>query len=149
GAPGAAQGGRPIAGPVETEFLTDGGQTAESVAATVAGFLDGALQSLEIALYDLRLEGAAATAILEATRRARARGVPVRILFNQDHARPAPDPPPPAVDWDFVKQHGEWRPVPGIPDLMHHKYVIRDTGTPAAAVLSGPPTWTTHSCTRD
>ena len=119
------------------------------MAATVAGFLDGARQSLDIALYDLRLEGAAATAILEATRRARARGVPVRILFNQDHARPAPDPPPPAVDWDFVKQLGDWRPVPGIPDLMHHKYVIRDTGTTAAAVLTGSTNWTTDSWTRE
>jgi phosphatidylserine/phosphatidylglycerophosphate/cardiolipin synthase-like enzyme len=79
----------------------------------------------------------------------RARGIPVRIVFNQDHAAKSPDPPPPAVDWDYVKQLGDWRPVPGIPDLMHHKYVIRDPRTPGAAVLTGSTNWTTDSWTRE
>jgi phosphatidylserine/phosphatidylglycerophosphate/cardiolipin synthase-like enzyme len=119
------------------------------VAATIVSFLDGARKSLDLAMYDLRLEGAAATAILDATQRVRSRGVSVRIVFNQDHARKSPDPPPPAVDWDFVKQLGEWRPVPGIPDLMHHKYVVRDGGTPDAVVFTGSTNWTTDSWTRE
>jgi phosphatidylserine/phosphatidylglycerophosphate/cardiolipin synthase-like enzyme len=44
---------------------------------------------------------------------------------------------------------GDWRPVPGIPDLMHHKYVIRDGGSPSAAVLTGSTNWTTDSWTRE
>ena len=100
-------------------------------------------------MYDLRLKGSPADIVRAATDRARARGVPVRVVFNQDHARKSPDPPPPAVDWDYVKQLGEWRPVPGIPDLMHHKYVIRDAGTPEAAVLTGSTNWTTDSWTRE
>ena len=36
-------------------------------------------------------------------------------------------------------------PVPGVPDLMHHKYVVRD----GAAVLSGSTNWTNDSWTRE
>jgi phosphatidylserine/phosphatidylglycerophosphate/cardiolipin synthase-like enzyme len=115
----------------------------------VVAFLLGAGATLDIAIYDLRLEGAAAQTLLDASRLVRQRGVKIRIIFNQDHAKKAPDPPPPAVDWDFVKQLGDWRPVPGIPDLMHHKYVVRDAGTPAAAVLTGSTNWTTDSWTRE
>jgi phosphatidylserine/phosphatidylglycerophosphate/cardiolipin synthase-like enzyme len=41
------------------------------------------------------------------------------------------------------------KPVPGIPDLMHHKYVVRDVGTPPAAVLTGSTNWTNDSWSRE
>ena len=71
-------------------------------------------------------------------------------MFNQDHAKSIPVPPPPAeIDWQFVdrlKSAGvAVKPVPGVPDLMHHKYVIRD----GAAVLSGSTNWTNDSWTRE
>ena len=122
----------------------------EAVAELVAGFLDEAGRSLEIALYDVRLQGAAASRLSRAVAAARNRGVALRVVFNVDHARPAPVPPPPAVDWDLVKSWGvPFHPVSGVPDLMHHKYVVRDAGTSRAAVLTGSTNWTNDSWTRE
>ncbi len=74
-------------------------------------------------------------------------------MFNQDHAATIPVPPPPEVDWAFIdklKSIGvAVMPIHGIPDLMHHKYVIRDAGTPQAAVLTGSTNWTNDSFTRE
>jgi phosphatidylserine/phosphatidylglycerophosphate/cardiolipin synthase-like enzyme len=81
------------------------------------------------------------------------RGVTIRLMFNEDHALPIPVPPPPQIDWRFVdrlKSIGvQVKPVSGVPDLMHHKYVVRDAGTPAAAVLSGSTNWTNDSWNRE
>lgn len=71
------------------------------------------------------------------------------LIFNQDHAQAIPVPPPPEIDWAFVdrlKSAGvSIKPVPGVPDLMHHKFVVRD----GAAVLSGSTNWTNDSWTRE
>jgi phosphatidylserine/phosphatidylglycerophosphate/cardiolipin synthase-like enzyme len=79
--------------------------------------------------------------------------VGVRLMFNQDHAQAIPVPPPAEVDWAFIdrlKSTGvSVKPVPGVPDLMHHKYVVRDSGTPQAAVLTGSTNWTNDSWTRE
>ena len=40
---------------IEVITLTDGGQSAEDIARRVAGFLEPARSSLELALYDIRL----------------------------------------------------------------------------------------------
>ena len=81
------------------------------------------------------------------------RGVAVRLIYNQDHARTAPEPPPPEVDWDYIHQLQSvgvaTRPIPGVPDLMHHKYVVRDAGTSSGSVLTGSTNWTTDSWTRE
>ena len=81
------------------------------------------------------------------------RGVTIRLMFNEDHALPIPVPPPPQIDWRFVdrlKSIGvQVKPVLGVPDLMHHKYVVRDAGTPAATVLSGSTNWTNDSWNRE
>ena len=81
------------------------------------------------------------------------RGVAVRMIFNQDHAEAIPVPPPPEIDWEFVDQLKTLgvavKPVPGVPDLMHHKYVVRDGATPRAAVLTGSTNWTNDSWTRE
>ncbi len=77
------------------------------------------------------------------------RGVAVRLMFNQDHAKSIPVPPPPEIDWAFVdrlKAAGvATKPIPGVPDLMHHKYVVRD----GAGLLSGSTNWTNDSWTRE
>jgi phosphatidylserine/phosphatidylglycerophosphate/cardiolipin synthase-like enzyme len=74
-------------------------------------------------------------------------------MFNQDHPATIPVPPPPEIDWAFVDQLKSIgvaiMPVRGVPDLMHHKYVIRDAGTPQAAVLTGSTNWTNDSFTRE
>ncbi|MGH7776859.1 MAG: phospholipase D-like domain-containing protein, partial [Candidatus Dormibacterales bacterium] len=131
-------------------FLTDGGQSAESVAERLAAFLGAARLSLDIAIYDLALREGPARVLETAIRAVLARGVEVRLLFNVDHALTPAVPPPPAVDEDLVRRLGiPFRPVSGVPDLMHHKYVVRDAGTPGAAVLTGSTNWTDDSWTRE
>jgi len=70
-------------------------------------------------------------------------------MFNQDHAITVPDPPPPEIDWAFIDRLRsigiQVKPVPGIPDLMHHKYVVRDAST----LLSGSTNWTNDSWSRE
>ena len=132
--------------PIEFAFLEDGGQTADGTAALLAQFIGAARATLEIAIYDLRLSGAAAQTLLDAVRGAKARGVSIRVVFNQDHPRPRPIPAPSEVDWDLLKQMDvPFHPVSGVPDLMHHKYVIRDH----SSLWSGSTNWTTDSWTRE
>ena len=138
------------AAPVRAVFLRDGGQSPLQVAELVAGFVESARHTLDVAIYDLRLAGAAGDRLLAAVHSARERGVRVRVVFNQDHARKEPNPPPPAVDWDFLKRMDvPFQPVSGVPDLMHHKYAVKDAGDPAAEVLTGSSNWTNDSWSRE
>src|SRR5207245_10167260 len=109
-------------------FLTERGQTSDVVAQRMASFLNGATASLDIALYDLRLEAGPGATLLGAFQAAVKRGVHVRLMFNQDHPADLPVPPPAEIDWAFVDQLKvagiETKPIPGVPDLMHHKYVV-------------------------
>ena len=41
---------------IQVHTLTDGGQTSPEVAQKIAAFVDGARETLELALYDIRLE---------------------------------------------------------------------------------------------
>ena len=55
-------------------------------------------------------------------------------------------PPPPATDPELLAALPvETRAIPGIPDLMHHKYVVRD----GSAVWTGSTNWTVDSWTRE
>ena len=119
------------------------------MAQRIAAFLDGAKQTLQVAIYDLRLDAGPADILFASFAAAVKRGVAVSLMFNQDHAQAIPVPPPPEIDWAFVdrlKSAGvSIKPVPGVPDLMHHKFVVRD----GAAVLSGSTNWTNDSWTRE
>lgn len=123
------------------------------MAQRIAMFLNGATKTLDIAIYDLRLEAVPAAIVLAAFQAAISRGVHIRLMFNQDHPAHLADPPPSEVDWAFVDQLKtlgvEIKPIPGVPDLMHHKYVARDAGTPQAAVLTGSTNWTNDSWSRE
>jgi phosphatidylserine/phosphatidylglycerophosphate/cardiolipin synthase-like enzyme len=135
-----------VAGAIRTRQLTDGGQTPETVAAWLAEFIDEAAETLEIAIYDIALTGAPADAVVGALRRAAERGVAVRIVYNVDHDRPIPVPPPPEPGGTDPSALGvPARAIPGIPDLMHHKFVIRDR----RSVWTGSTNWTTDSWTRE
>ena len=133
--------------------MTDGGQTADTVAHHLVDFLDGATKSLDVAIYDLRLEQSPADTVLNSFANEVKRGVAVRLMFNQDHALAIPEPPPPEIDWDFIHRLQaagvDAKPIPGVPDLMHHKYVVRDSGTDAPALLTGSTNWTNDSWTRE
>ena len=97
----------------------------------------------------MRLEASPESTLLTAFTAAVKRGVAVRLIFNQDHALTIPVPPPPEIDWAFVDELRaagvQIKPVPGIPDLMHHKYAVRD----GSAVLTGSTNWTNDSWNRE
>ncbi len=123
------------------------------MAQRIAAFIGGATKTLEIAIYDLRLATDPAATVLGAFDAAQKRGVAVRLMFNQDNPDTIPVPPPAQVDWEFIdrlKAIGvQTKAVHGVPDLMHHKYVVRDAGTAQAAVLTGSMNWTNDSFTRE
>jgi phosphatidylserine/phosphatidylglycerophosphate/cardiolipin synthase-like enzyme len=74
------------------------------------------------------------------------RGVAVRLAYNVDHKAPIPVPPPPRTDPRTVESIGvPTAAIPGIPDLMHHKYVVRD----GSSVWSGSTNWTDDSWSRE
>ena len=130
---------------LEVQTLTDGGQSAVDVAGDVAAFLGAATKTLDMAFYDLRLDGDADTVVRRTLTDAVARGVQVRIAFNVDHPGPIPVPPPPECEpEDVAALPVPTRAVAGVPDLMHHKYVIRD----GDAVWTGSLNWTNDSWTR-
>jgi phosphatidylserine/phosphatidylglycerophosphate/cardiolipin synthase-like enzyme len=132
---------------IEERTLLDGGQTAEDIAARLISWLGEARRTLDVALYDVRLPGAVGDAVADAIRAAAARGVAVRIAYNVDHERPTkPFPPPPRTEPSLLEALGvPLRPIPGDPDLMHHKYAVRD----GAAVWTGSTNWTLDSWTRE
>jgi phosphatidylserine/phosphatidylglycerophosphate/cardiolipin synthase-like enzyme len=127
--------------------LTDGGQTALDVAHMIADFLTPAKESLELALYDFRLHDGTADVVRAAIVGAHERGVHVRLVYNLDHEeRQPPIPAPPKTDPELVESLPfETAAVPGWPDLMHHKFVVRDR----SAVWTGSTNWTDDAWTRE
>src|SRR4051812_49711157 len=110
---------------MELTTLTDGGQRAEDVAERPVAFLAPARRSLDLALYDVRLPGPVGDTVADAVRAAAARGVQVRIAYNESwHGDPS-DSPPPRTQPSILETLGvPLRAIPGEPDLMHHKYVV-------------------------
>jgi phosphatidylserine/phosphatidylglycerophosphate/cardiolipin synthase-like enzyme len=109
--------------------------------------MSAAQHSLDIAIYDIRLPGPIGTIVRDALTGAAARGVEVRLAYNLDEdGHPVPVPPPPGTEPGLIESLPfPTAAIPGVPDLMHHKYVIRDK----AAVWSGSTNWTTDSWTRE
>ncbi len=130
---------------IEIRTLTDGGQQPTEIAHAVAAFVDGAEASLELAQYDFNLGAETAAIVGDAIRRAAARGVRVRFVYNVSHANPIPVPPPPEPDVQLIATLPvEEQAIAGIPDLMHHKFVIRD----GSSVWTGSVNWTDDSFSR-
>lgn len=135
---------------VEVTFLQDGAQTAEGIAGELADFIGAAQRSLDMAIYDLNLKDGPADQLRAAIMAAAARGVAIRLLYNVDFPNPIPVPPPSQADTAFIDSLGvPSKPVPGVPSLMHHKYIVRDAATDAASVWTGSTNWTNDSWTRE
>lgn len=134
--------------PIAIRTLTDGGQAAEATASELIAFLGVAHTTLDLALYDVRLPGPVGDAVAQALRDATGRGVAVRIAYNEDEDHPARPslPPPPRTQPEILASVGvPLKAIPGAPDLMHHKYIVRD----GEAVWSGSTNWTLDSWTRE
>ena len=131
---------------ITVHTLTDGGQTPLSIAERLAAFVGEARKTLDIALYDVRLHGDVAEVVAGAIRNAATRGVEVRIAYNIDHDRPIAVPPPPRTEPHLITRLGvPVQAIPGVPDLMHHKYAVRDRAT----VWTGSTNWTDDSWSRE
>jgi phosphatidylserine/phosphatidylglycerophosphate/cardiolipin synthase-like enzyme len=131
-------------GPIDLLTLDPGAQTAMDVAREAAEFLGAAERTLDLALYDVRLPGEPGDLVADTLREAAARGVAVRIAYNADHPEDLFFPPPPSTRPELL----EALPfptcgIPGRPDLMHHKYAVRD----GEAVWTGSTNWTQDSWT--
>ena len=130
---------------IELRLYRDGGQTAVDVANQAAEFFEAAHKSLELALYDIRLHDEAAEIVKgSAARRAGPRGDGTARLQRRSRR-----PDPGAAAAEDGAELLEALPLPtraiaGVPDLMHHKYVVRDR----EAVWTGSMNWSQDSWTR-
>ena len=70
----------------------------------------------------------------------------MRLVYNVDHGKNVPVPPPPEGDPSIIDALPfPTAAIPGVPDLMHHKYVIRDK----TSLWTGSMNWTADSWTRE
>jgi phosphatidylserine/phosphatidylglycerophosphate/cardiolipin synthase-like enzyme len=130
---------------IRTRTLTDGGQQPLEIAAELAKFLAPAQRSLDVAQYDFHLGAETSAVVAAALKEAAGRGVAVRIIYDVDHANPIPVPPPPEPDAQMIGSLGlPSRAIAGVPDLMHHKFVVRDN----ESVWTGSTNWTDDSWAR-
>jgi phosphatidylserine/phosphatidylglycerophosphate/cardiolipin synthase-like enzyme len=67
------------------------------------------------------------------------------MIYDVGHRNPIPVPPPPEPDVELISSLGvPHKPIAGIPDLMHHKYAVRDR----TDVWTGSTNWTDDSWSR-
>lgn len=124
---------------IELVTLTDGGQRAEQVAAELVEFVADARRTLRLALYDIRLPGAVGDRVRAALVGAAERGVAVSLAYNVARSENPEDSPPPRTEPSLIESLPlPTRAIPGEPDLMHHKYAIRD----GEVVWTGSTNWT-------
>jgi phosphatidylserine/phosphatidylglycerophosphate/cardiolipin synthase-like enzyme len=131
---------------VEVHTLIDGGQPAERTADALAEFVSAAKQTLEIAVYDLHLPPNLVEIVGDALHAAEQRDVAIRLAYNLDHAKEIPVPRPGGTSPEVMEGLPfPTEAIPGVPDLMHHKYIVRD----ASSVWTGSTNWTADSWTRE
>jgi phosphatidylserine/phosphatidylglycerophosphate/cardiolipin synthase-like enzyme len=111
----------------------------------VESFIGEAKRTLDLAQYDFHLADETAQIVGGAIKDAAKRGVAVRMIYDVGHPNPIPVPPPPEPDVELISSLGvPHRPIAGVPDLMHHKYAIRD----GESVWTGSTNWTEDSWSR-
>ena len=111
-------------------FLAEGEQQAEDVMGRLTNFIGAAKQSLDFAVYDMRLSEPLKNQLTAVLRERAAGGVRIRFCYDGDKPlRPnvaaGQDPAPPGTG-SFVQSLGyPWRRIGGM-KLMHHKFIVRD-----------------------
>jgi phosphatidylserine/phosphatidylglycerophosphate/cardiolipin synthase-like enzyme len=111
-------------------FLAEGEQTAAAVMARLASFVRAASQTLDFALYDMRLSDSLRAQLVSALRERAEAGVQIRFCYDGDKPiQPnlaAGQDPAPAGTGAFVQSLGyPWRRIAGM-KLMHSKFIVRD-----------------------
>ena len=135
-----------VAAGIDWFALGDGRQPAGQFLDRLVVFLGAATVSLEIAVYDLRLPDELFQRLRDVLADRTAAGVAVRLVYNGPRPPHPVYPPPPRTDPGQVESlAAECRSIPGVPDLMHHKYVVRDR----SAVWTGSTNWTEDSWARE
>ncbi len=129
-------------------YLTDGGQPAAIVHDALLGFIGLAQRTLDLAIYDAHFRDDLGDSVVAALDAAEARGVAVRAVYNQMHGdaeKPVSgDPPSGPSILQRLAAAVPSQSIPGEPDLMHHKYIVRD----GATVWTGSTNWTSDAWTR-
>ena len=129
------------------------------VAKLIADFIAGARTSLDIAIYDFRLDGDAAAIITAALHERARNNVAIRVIYDattEPQANGNGEVVPAHLEADrkspgteiFVNSFADIaqiKPVTGYRVLMHSKYLIRDAGSDSAAVLLGSANYTNNS----
>lgn len=131
---------------IEAEFLLDGAQSADDVADRLTGFIREGQRTIDIAIYDFHAREGPTARAADALEAAAARGVHVRVVFNQEREAAVSHNPPMLCDPDTID--GLEVPTRGVRDqgaLMHHKYVVRD----GRHVWTGSVNWTEDAFTRE
>jgi phosphatidylserine/phosphatidylglycerophosphate/cardiolipin synthase-like enzyme len=118
-------------------FLAEGEQTADEVMGRLGQFLCAAKESLNFALYDMRLSEPLRVQLVAALRERAAAGVRIQICYDGDkplspNLAAGQDPAPPGTSALVQSLGYPWRRIAGL-KLMHHKFIVRD----AASVWTG------------
>jgi phosphatidylserine/phosphatidylglycerophosphate/cardiolipin synthase-like enzyme len=111
-------------------FIAECEQSADEVMRRLAAFINGAKQTLDFAIYDMRFSDPLRAQLVAALREKAQAGVGIRFCYDADKP-PQPDlaagqDPAPSGTGAFVQSLGyPWRRIAGM-KLMHSKYVVRD-----------------------
>ena len=151
---------------VLVEFVRDvrhGGDAAQPgrVGSLLAGFVGAAKTTLDIAIYDFRLDPPLDVVVVDALTAAVGRGVAVRVAY--DAGKPSSQTtvgfaaagadPAPVGTAQWLRDHFDGTPVQlraistSGGHLMHDKYIVRDVTTSKAAVWTGSANWTNDAWT--
>ena len=118
-------------------YLEEDGQSAVETAGQLAGIVETAEQSIDIAIYDCRLTDGPATILRDALAARAKAGVRIRAVYDAgDKPYTAKDvegsglEPVPITTHERIQELGlpdaSIRAISGLRALMHHKYVIVD-----------------------
>ena len=111
-------------------FLAQGEQSADAVMARLITFIRASRQSLDFAVYDMRLSDPLKASLVAALRERAEAGVQIRFCFDGDKPNTSnvvagQDPAPPGTS-AFVQSLGyPWKRIAGM-KLMHSKFIVRD-----------------------